>query len=121
MARTGWGQGPIPIGGAGGGGLPRPPWAGGNFPMSGIRGILIGLAVLILLVTGYYQVDPQEVGVVQRLGRFVRTADPGPHFKIPFGIETVIKVPVQSQLKMEFGFHTIQSDVQSSFGRTPEE
>ncbi len=118
MVRTGWGQGPIPIGG---GGLPRPPWQGGALSAGGVRGILIAVAVLMLLFTGYYQIDPQEVGVVQRLGRFVRETGPGPHIKIPFGIETVTKVPVQSQLKMEFGFHTIRSDIQSQFARTPEE
>jgi membrane protease subunit HflK len=85
-----------------------------------VRGILIIVAVLMLLFTGYYQIDPQEVGVVQRLGRFVRTTDPGPHFKIPFGIETVIKVPVQSQLKMEFGFRPGQSDDGSRFVQTSE-
>jgi modulator of FtsH protease HflK len=122
MTRTGWGQGPIPIGGGGpGGGGFRPPWQGGSLSAGGVRAVLIAVAVLVLLFTGYYQVDPQEVGVVQRLGRFVRTTDPGPHFKIPFGIETVIKVPVQSQLKMEFGFHTVRTDVQSEFARTPDE
>jgi modulator of FtsH protease HflK len=40
----------------------------------------------------------------------VRTTEPGPHFKLPFGIETVTRVPVQSQLKMEFGFRTTGRD-----------
>jgi modulator of FtsH protease HflK len=61
------------------------------------------------------------VGVVQRLGKFVRTAGPGPHFKIPFGIETVTKVPVQRQLTMEFGFHPVSSGVRSEFAQSPEE
>src|SRR5207247_2341604 len=70
---------------------------------------------------GYYQVDPNEVGIVQRFGAYVRTTSPGPHFKLPFGLETVTKVPVQRQLKMEFGFRTLRADVQSTFeARTDE-
>jgi membrane protease subunit HflK len=72
-------------------------------------------AVLLLLLTGYYQVEPDEVGVVQRFGRFVRTSDPGPHLKIPFGVETVTKVPVQRTLKMEFGFRTVRAGIKSTF------
>jgi membrane protease subunit HflK len=66
------------------------------------------VAVLALggLATSYVQVEPDEVGVVLRLGRFVGTIDPGPHFRLPYGIERVAKVPVQRQLKAEFGFRT---------------
>jgi membrane protease subunit HflK len=99
----------------------QPPWNPPQVSLAKVRAVLIAIAVLILLLTGYYQVEPQEVGVVQRLGRFDRTAGPGPHFKIPFGIETVTKVPVQSQLKMEFGFRTTRSDVRSEFEQGPVE
>jgi membrane protease subunit HflK len=103
MARSGWGQGPIDIGeGLRVPRVPRP-------PAGALRLVAIGLGVLILLLTTYYQVDPSEVGVVQRFGRYVRTTDPGPHLKLPFGIESVTKVPVQRQLKMEFGFRTARS------------
>jgi membrane protease subunit HflK len=67
---------------------------------------VLALAVLGALATSYVQVEPDEVGVVLRLGRFVGTIDPGPHFRLPFGIERVAKVPVQRQLKAEFGFRT---------------
>lgn len=68
-----------------------------------------GLAVLVGLiaaVTSYAQIEPDEVGVILRLGRFTTTVDPGPHFRLPFGIDQIIKVPVQRQLKAEFGFRT---------------
>ena len=102
MARGGW-TGPIDVD-AGGGGPQFPPFPPGA--VRWVRPVLVGLALLILLFTGYYQVDPNEVGVVQLFGAYVRTTGPGPHFKIPFGVETVTKVPVQRQLKMEFGFRT---------------
>lgn len=65
------------------------------------------LAAVVIGATSYYQVEPDEVGVVQRVGRYVGTREPGPHFKLPLGIDRVTKVPAQRQLKAEFGFRTL--------------
>src|SRR2546425_424964 len=108
MAREVWSQGPFERGG-----FRLPPI--GRPPAATVRGIVFGLLGLLLLLTSYYQVEPAEVGVVQRFGRFVRTTDPGPHLKIPFGVETVTKVPVQRQLNMEFGFRTLRPGIRSEF------
>ncbi len=81
------------------------------------RPILIGLTailVLVVLLGSVYQIEPEEAGVVLRLGRFVRTTDPGLRFKFPF-LEQVTKVPVERQLKQEFGFRTQVAGVQSTF------
>jgi membrane protease subunit HflK len=75
-------------------------------------GIVVALAALF---GSYYQIEPDEAGLVTRFGRFVRTTNPGPHAKIPFGIEQVQKVPVQRQLKQEFGFRTVHADVDSTY------
>jgi modulator of FtsH protease HflK len=77
--------------------------------------VVLGVVVLATLVSSYYQVEPDEVALVTRFGRYARTTNPGPHGKIPFGIERVQKVPVQRQLKQEFGFRTARAGVQSSF------
>lgn len=79
--------------------------------------LVVGAGVLgvVALGSAYYQVEPDEVALVTRFGRFVRTSNPGPHTKFPFGIEQVQKVPVQRQLKQEFGFRTTRADVQSAF------
>lgn len=66
------------------------------------------VAVLVLLASAYAQVEPDEVGIVTRFGRYVRTLPPGPHLRLPLGIERVLKVPVQRQLKQEFGFRTLR-------------
>jgi len=115
MARGNWGQGPIDIGGSRVQ-LPRLP----QLPTGAIRFAAIAIAVLFLLFTAYYQVEPEEVGVIQRFGAYVRTTDPGPHLKLPFGIETVRKVPVQRQLKMEFGFRTMRPGSRTEFATPPE-
>jgi membrane protease subunit HflK len=116
MPRHPWGEGPVIDVGGRGFRVPSLP----RFPMGGLRVILLVLVVLFLLFTAYYQVEPEEVGVVQRFGAYVRTSEPGPHLKLPFGIERVTKVPVQRQLKMEFGFRTVRPGVRSEFAQPPE-
>ncbi len=91
--------------------LPRMP----RVPRGSALALLAAAAVLLLAVTGYYQVEPDEVAVVQRFGKFVRTTEPGPHLKIPFGVERVTKVPVKRQLKMEFGFRTAHAAAQTVY------
>jgi membrane protease subunit HflK len=111
MAGDGWSRGPIGIGGGRSARIPPLP----HLNLSVVRWVLAAVALLVLLWTGYYQIEPDEVGVVQRFGRFVRTSDPGPHLKIPFGVETVTKVPVQQTLKMEFGFRTTRPGIKSTY------
>ena len=75
------------------------------------------LAVVVALVVGFstlYQVQPEEVGVVLRFGSHVRNTEPGLRAKIPF-VESVRKVPVQRQLKQEFGFRTVDAGVRTQY------
>ena len=67
---------------------------------------IIVVVALIFIRTTYYTVDAQSVGVVQLFGKYTRTTQPGLHFMIPFGIESVTKVPVTRILSQEFGFRT---------------
>jgi membrane protease subunit HflK len=93
-------------------GFTPPPWA--SFPRPPLRLVLAVIAGLVLVGGALYQVQPEEVGVVLRFGRYVRTTEPGLRMKLPF-VERVFKVPVQRQLKQEFGFRTVQADVRSRF------
>ena len=71
--------------------------------------LLIAPGAILLLIgvfTSYYTVSPESEAVVQRFGKLQYTAKPGLHFKIPFGVDTAIIVPVGRQLKLEFGFGT---------------
>ena len=88
--------------------VPRPP--------ARALGIIVGLIVLIAVaLSSFYTVGPEENGVVLRFGQYVRTTDPGLNFKLPLGIERVYKIPVQRQLKEEFGFQTVRAGVRSQY------
>lgn len=75
-------------------------------PVGGIGGIVVLALAVILLWSSWYTVQPDETAIVQRFGKVVRTAGPGLHFKIPYGIETVRLVPTARVLKEEFGFRS---------------
>ena len=79
------------------------------------RYVVLGMLVIIFLATSFYTVAPEEVGIILRLGEYVRSTDPGLHFRLPFGIERVTKVPVQRQLKQEFGFRTLRAAVRTEY------
>ena len=85
-----------------------------------IKLIVIAVVVLILLFGSIYQISPEEIGAILRFGKYVRSTDPGLHLKFPLGIEKLIKVPVQRQLKMEFGFRTTRPGIRSEYRVTTE-
>ena len=83
-----------------------------------IRVILIGVLILIgmaILFSVVFTIQPEEVGIVLRFGKYTRTADPGLNFKMPAPVEQVLKVPVQRQLKQEFGFQTAEAGVRTRY------
>lgn len=82
-----------------------------------VGGIGVAIGVLLVLFSTFYQVQPEAVGVVMRFGKFVRTSEPGLHVKVPF-VERVQKVPVQRQLKHEFGFRTVEAAVRSQYSES---
>jgi modulator of FtsH protease HflK len=93
-----WGSGPQPVG-------PRPPdledllrraqdrlqqlLPGGYFGGAGIVLIVVAVA-LIWLMSGFFRVQSEEVGVVLRFGKYVRDAEPGLRYHWPYPIETVL-------------------------------
>ncbi len=79
-----------------------------------IRYIILGVLVLIVAFASFFTVNPEEVGIVTRFGEFTRTARPGLNFKAPF-VEEVRYVPVERQLKQEFGYRTASSGVRSTY------
>ena len=84
----------------------RPPQRGIEYQPRWLLWALAGLFVLWGAYTSYYTVQPEERAVVKRFGAVVTQADPGLHFKLPFGIDRVQHVPTERVLKQEFGFRS---------------
>ena len=80
-----------------------------------LKKVLLGLFLLILAFTAIKTVGPEEEGVVLYLGQYNRTVQPGLNFIIPFGIEEIYKIPVQRQLKQEFGFRTTAAGTNTEY------
>ena len=81
--------------------------------------IIIGVIILlVILSSSIYTIGVNEVGVVQRFGKYVRTTSPGLHFKLPRGIEKLTKVAVREIKKQEFGLRTIRAGVRTQYARS---
>ena len=79
--------------------------------------VLIILILFVIALSGFFQIKPEEVGVITRFGKYIRKADPGLNFKIPF-VEKVTKVPVERQQKLEFGFRTIRAGIHTEYTKS---
>src|SRR6266404_5130216 len=82
--------------------MPRMP----RLPVRTIASIATIILLIILTWTSYYTVQAESEAVVLRFGKFLKTVEPGLHFKLPFGIDQVTVLPTRRQLKLEFGFFT---------------
>ena len=76
----------------------------------GLIPIIALVIIAILLINSIYSTGPDEVGVIRRLGKYVRTTLPGLHIKLPL-IEKLNNVKVKYIFKEEFGFRTAQAGV----------
>ena len=73
--------------------------------------------VLIGLRGSIYSIGPDEVGVVQRFGKYVATTNPGLHVKLPFGIDKATPIKVKKIFKEEFGIRTMSPGVRTKYAR----
>lgn len=77
-----------------------------EFPAAALLWVVGSLLVLLTIASTFYQIDSQEEGVVLRLGRYVETASPGLHTKLPFWIDRVYKVQTGLSSTEEFGYRS---------------
>jgi membrane protease subunit HflK len=126
-----WGSGPQPTG-------PRPPdledllrraqdrlqqfLPGGYF--SGLGIVLALLAVVVIWgASGLFRVQSEELGVVLRFGKHVRTVGPGLSYHLPYPIETVLLPKALRVSTLNIGFTLDDSPRRTRDGRRdiPEE
>ena len=78
--------------------------------MPGILGgrgfVLLALAAVVLWAfSGFFRVEPDEVGVVLRFGKFVREVQPGLNYHLPYPIETALTPQALRVNKIDIGFN----------------
>jgi membrane protease subunit HflK len=111
-----WGSGPQPSG-------PTPPdleeflrrsqdklrtvLPGGNLGGKGIALIVLA-AIAIWGVSGFFRVDPDELGVVLRFGKFVREVQPGLNYHLPYPIESVLTPKALQIRKIDVGMRVVE-------------
>jgi len=76
----------------------------------GSRGIaLIALAAVVLWgFSGFFRVEPDELGVVLRFGKFVREVQPGLNYHLPYPIETALTPPALRVNKTDIGIRAVE-------------
>lgn len=82
-----------------------------------LRNVILIAVVIIAALTAVKTVGPEEEGVVLFFGKYNRTVQPGLNFIVPFGLEKMYKIPVQRQLKQEFGFRTDTPGTRTTYSR----
>ncbi len=92
---------------------------------SGIGGfggsVIFGVIVVVWLLSGIYIVDPAERGVVTRFGAFVEETKAGPHWHMPYPIETVRIVNVDQIRTAEVGYRSGVDTRNNRSGDVPNE
>jgi len=68
---------------------------------------IIVITIVIWLLLGLYSVGPDEVGVVQRFGKYDRVVGSGLNYHFPYPIETVKTPKVTEVKRIEIGFRTV--------------
>ena len=77
--------------------------------------VIVILLAIVVSLTSMYTVEADEVALVLRFGKYIETTRPGLRFKLPFGIDQVIGVPVERIFKEEFGFRTLRAGVRTQY------
>ncbi|HEY8441500.1 MAG TPA: FtsH protease activity modulator HflK [Xanthobacteraceae bacterium] len=129
-------QGGGPWGGSGGGGGGKGPWGSGPQPsgptppdleeflrrsQDKLRNVLPGgnlggkgLALILLAAvaiwgfSGFFRVDPDELGVVLRFGKYVRDVKPGLNYHLPYPIESVLTPKVTRVNRIDIGMRLVE-------------
>ncbi len=81
----------------GGGGSGARSGGSGSFSF----GVLVVVALAVWVLSGIYIIDPAEQGVVLRFGKYTTTVGPGPHWHIPYPVDSVTKVNVEQVSRTE--------------------
>jgi len=93
---------------------------GGNLGGKGFA--LLGLAAIALWgFSGFFRVEPDELGVVLRFGQVVREVQPGLNYHLPYPVETVLTPKALRVNKIDIGMRQVEDGRRSATREVPEE
>src|SRR6516164_2988147 len=94
---------------------------GGNLGGKGLALIVLA-AIVIWGLSGFFRVDPDELGVVLRFGKYVRDAKPGLNYHLPYPIESVLTPKVTRVNGIDIGMRVVEGlDRGTTMRDVPEE
>ncbi len=94
---------------------------GGNMGGRGFALIALG-AIVLWGLSGFFRVEPAEVGVVLRFGKEVRQVQPGLNYHLPYPVETVLTPKALQVRKIDVGMRIVDDARRGSTLRdVPEE
>ena len=83
---------------------------------------LLALAAVALWgFSGFFRVEPDELGVVLRFGAVVREVQPGLNYHLPYPIETVLTPRALRVNKIDIGMRQVEDGRRSASREVPEE
>jgi membrane protease subunit HflK len=80
---------------------------GGSLGGKGLS-LFVLAAIVIWGLSGFFRVDPDELGVVLRFGKYVRDAKPGLNYHLPYPVESVLTPKVTRVNRIDIGMRLVE-------------
>ena len=80
---------------------------GGNLGSRGFALVALG-AIVLWGVSGFFRVEPDELGVVLRFGQYIRDVQPGLNYHMPYPIETALTPKALRVNKIDIGMRMVE-------------
>src|SRR6516162_3400528 len=80
---------------------------GGSLGGKGLSLFLLA-AIVIWGLSGFFRVNPDELGVVLRFGKYVRDAKPGLNYHLPYPVESVLTPKVTRVNRIDIGMRFVE-------------
>ena len=71
-------------------------------------GLILLAVIAIWGLSGFFRVDPDELGVVLRFGKYVRDAKPGLNYHLPYPLESVLTPKVTRVNRIDIGMRLVE-------------
>jgi membrane protease subunit HflK len=80
---------------------------GGSLGGKGL-GLIVLAGVVVWFFSGFFRVEPDELGVVLRFGKYVRDVQPGLNYHLPYPIETALTPKALRVNKIDIGMRVVE-------------